>query len=80
MSQSKDSKDAMEAFDNAKAAESAVPGQHGEHGHSHAAHLETEGKAKTEPQGYGKQGREPGTRIEPPQNPNQGHKDYRHER
>jgi len=67
-SQSKDSKQAMEAFDAAK--EQAVPeADHGDHAHSPAAHLGTEGHVHTEPEGKGKQGREPGTLRAPPQDP-----------
>ena len=66
--QSKQSKEAMEAFDASK--ESAVPeADHGNHARSPGAHLQTEGKTHTEPEGKGKQGREPGTLNEPPQDP-----------
>ncbi len=74
MSQSKNSKEAMEAFD---ASNSAVPaaGQGG-HDKSHAAHTDVEGKAHTTPEGYGKQGREPGTLNEPPQDPKRNGKTH----
>lgn len=75
MSQSKQSKEAMEAFDASK--ESAVPeADQGDHSRSHAAHLETEGKTHTTPEGYGKQGREPGTVNEPPQDPKRNGKTH----
>lgn len=47
----------------------AVPGNDDAHAHSHAAHLGTEGKVHVSPEGYGKQGREPGTEDLPPQDP-----------
>ncbi len=47
----------------------AVPGEDTAHAHSHAAHLGTEGNVRTSPESYGKQGREPGTLKEPPQDP-----------
>lgn len=47
----------------------AVPGSDEAHAHSHAAHLGTEGKVHVSPEGYGKQGREPGTENLPPQDP-----------
>ena len=54
----------------------AVPGDDTKHAHSHAAHLETEGKVHTSPEGYGKQGREPGTERQPPQDPNRNGKTH----
>jgi hypothetical protein len=54
----------------------AVPGDDKAHAHSHAAHLDTEGKAHTSPEGYGKQGREPGTENQPPQDPNRNGKTH----
>ena len=67
MSQSKASKEAMEAFDSSN---NSVPAaEHGDHAKSHAAHTETEGHVHTSPDGYGKQGREPGSLKEPPQDP-----------
>lgn len=47
----------------------AVPEDDTAHAHSHAAHLATEGSVHTSPENYGKQGREPGTLKEPPQDP-----------
>ncbi len=47
----------------------AVPGADTAHAHSHAAHLRTDGNVRTSPEGYGKQGREPGTVNQPPQDP-----------
>ena len=76
MSQSKSSKEAMEAFDASK--ENAVPeAEQGDHAKSHAAHAEVAGKVHTSPDGYGKQGREPGTLKEPPQDPKRSGKTYR---
>ena len=54
----------------------AVPGNDKAHAHSHAAHLESEGKVHTSPEGYGKQGREPGTENQPPQDPNRNGKTH----
>ena len=67
MAQSQTAKEAMEAFDRAKQGGDAVGT--GSHAHSQAAHLETEGRVHTTPEGYGKQGREPGTVNQPPQDP-----------
>ncbi len=75
MSQSKTSKEAMEAFDASK--QDAVPAaEHGDHAKSHAAHTEVAGKAHTSPEGYGKQGREPGTLTEPAQDPKRNGKTH----
>ena len=52
----------------------AVPGDDTAHAHSHAAHLATQGEVHTTPEGYGKQGREPGTVNQPPQDPRRGGK------
>ena len=57
----------------------AVPGDDKAHAHSHAAHLGTEGKVHTSPEGYGKQGREPGTENQPPQDPNRNGKTHARE-
>ena len=57
----------------------AVPGEDKAHAHSHAAHLETEGKVHTSPEGYGKQGREPGTENQPPQDPRRNGKTHTRE-
>jgi hypothetical protein len=54
----------------------AVPGDDKAHAHSHAAHLDSEGKVHTSPEGYGKQGREPGTENQPPQDPNRNGKTH----
>ncbi len=54
----------------------AVPGDDNAHAHSHAAHLGSEGKVHTSPEGYGKQGREPGTENQPPQDPNRNGKTH----
>ena len=71
MPQSKDSKEAMESFDaHNKGTETAIPdAEEGIHNKSEAAHLESTGHVKTTPEGYGKQGREPGSLKEPPQEP-----------
>ena len=57
----------------------AIPGDDKAHAHSHAAHLESEGKVHTSPEGYGKQGREPGTENQPPQDPNRNGKTHTRE-
>ena len=71
MAEGHDSKQAREAFEaEERNKNSAIPGaEQGSHAKSHAAHLETEGKAHITPEGSGKQGREPGTLNEPPQDP-----------
>ena len=71
MAQSRDSKEAMESFDaHAKGTETAVPdAEQSTHNRSQAAHLGTEGHVHTSPEGYGKQGREPGIVNQPPQDP-----------
>ena len=56
-----------------------VPGNDAAHAHSHAAHLGTEGKVHTSPEGYGKQGRELGTENQPPQDPTRNGKTHRHD-
>ena len=57
----------------------AVPGEDKAHAHSHAAHLETEGKAHVAPEGVGKQGREPGAVNQPPQDPKRSGKTHARE-
>jgi hypothetical protein len=57
----------------------AVPGDDMAHAHSHAAHLQTEGKVHTSHEGYGKQGREPGTENQPPQDPRRNGKTHNRE-
>lgn len=57
----------------------AVPGSDNAHAHSHAAHLHTEGDVHTAPEGYGKQGREPGTVNQPPQDPKRSGKTHNHQ-
>ena len=57
----------------------AVPGSDAAHAHSHAAHLQTEGEVHTSPEGYGKQGREPGTENQPPQDPHRSGKTHNRE-
>ena len=79
MSQSKTSKDAMEAFDQANEAAAVPAAETGTHARSHAAHLTEEGKVHTTPEGYGKQGREPGTLNEPPQEPSRNGKGHARE-
>ena len=71
MAEGHSSKQAREAFEASERNKNqAVPGaEEGGHAKSHAAHLETEGKAHMTPDGYGKQGREAGTLKEPPQDP-----------
>ena len=71
MAEGHDSKQAREAFEAAERDKNdAVPSaEQGSHAKSHAAHLQTEGNVHTTPEGYGKQGREPGTLNEPPQDP-----------
>ena len=75
MSQSKTSKEAMKAFD-ASNKNAVPPAEHGDHAKSHAAHTEIEGKAHTSTEGDGKQGREPGTLTEPPQDPKRNGKTH----
>ena len=68
MPQSQNNKEAMEAFD--AHGESAVPeAETRTHNRSQAAHLSSEDHVKTSPEGYGKQGREPGIVNQPPQDP-----------
>lgn len=71
MAEGHDSRQAREAFEvSERDKNEPIPGaEQGGHAKSHAAHLETEGKAHTTPEGYGKQGREPGALNEPPQDP-----------
>ena len=71
MAEGHDSKQAREAFEASERSQnSAVPGaDQGGHAKSHAAHLQAGGDAHTAPEGDGKQGREPGTLNEPPQDP-----------
>lgn len=57
----------------------AVPGADKAHAHSHAAHLGTEGNVHTAPEGVGKQGREPGSVNQPPQDPKVSGKAHRHQ-
>ena len=47
----------------------AVPGADNAHPHSHAAHLATEGNVHLAPESVGKQGREPGSVNQSPQDP-----------
>jgi hypothetical protein len=47
----------------------AVPGDDKAHAHSHAAHLHDEGNTRLAAEGIGKQGREPGSINQPPQDP-----------
>ena len=54
----------------------ALPRDNNAHGHSHAAHLQTEGHVHTSPEGYGKQGREPGIVNQPPQDPKRNGKTH----
>ena len=56
----------------------AVPGSDKAHAHSHAAHLETEGKAGLAHESIGKQGREPGAINQPPQDPRASGKNVQH--
>ena len=81
MAEGHDSKLAREACEaSERNKNSAVPGaEQGGHAKSHAAHLETEGKAHVIPEGYGKQGREPGTLNEPPQDPLTSGKAFRNQ-
>ena len=55
----------------------AVPGDDKAHAHSHAAHLHEGGNAHTSPEGKGKQGREPGSVNQPPQDPKRNGKAHR---
>ena len=57
----------------------AGPGEDKAHTHSHAAHLQEEGNLHTTPEGKGKQGREPGTVNQPPQDPKTSGKAHRHQ-
>ena len=57
----------------------ALPRDNNAHGHSHAAHLEAEGNVHTLPEGKGKQGREPGTVQQPPQDPKRSGKAHARE-
>ena len=69
-----------ELSDAVKAAhEDAVPSDDQAHAHSHAAHLQAAGAVHTAPEGYGKQGREPGVVNQPPQDSKTSGKAHRHQ-
>jgi len=57
----------------------AVPGNDKAHAHSHAAHLHETGNASLSMGGIGKQGREPGSIQQPPQDPKRNGKTHHRE-
>lgn len=57
----------------------AVPGNDKAHAHSHAAHLHETGNASLSTAGIGKQGREPGSIQQPPQDPKRNGKTHHRE-
>lgn len=52
--------------------------QHGSHARSQAAHTETQGHVRNSAEGNRKQGAEPGTLVEPPQDPKATGKAHEH--